>query len=361
MTLINLSLERIANAISKLDPLLFKTIHIAGTNGKGSTCSFIELMYLELLPEIKIAKYISPHLKSITERFSINGIEISETRFNDLRSKLDAQGLLVELTEFEQETLIALEYFRQEKVDIAILEVGLGGRLDATNAIDPANRIATAITNISMDHMDYLGDTLEKIRYEKEGIKAAGVPHFNLSVETLAKTDESHPNSINGANFLLALEIFESLNNIKLSEANKKSILAKFPQRYKGRFQYANGIVADGAHNPDGMRVLNAYIKENFKEVKTKILILGFLDKDYKSCLEELFANNLLDPDNDLVILTELDSPRSTPAALLDELIDANKLIIPDPQEAINKAKELKKENDLIIVSGSLSLMKYVN
>lgn len=357
MTLINLSLEKIASAISNLGPLLFKTIHIAGTNGKGSTCTFIELMYLECLPNFKIAKYTSPHIKTITERFSINGIDISQERYESILQEL--KSFTTDLSDFERETLVALEYFRQESVDIAILEVGLGGRLDATNIIATKNRLATAITNISFDHMDYLGDNLEKIRFEKEGIKRDGVPHFEGSDFTKASLDM--PNSINGANFLLALEIFETLNNIKLSEENKKSILTKFPQRYRGRFQYNDGILADGAHNPDGMRVLNCYIKNNFTDIKSKIFVLGFLDKDYKSCLKELFAGKILDPNRDLVILTELNSPRATPAALIDEIIDANKLIILDPQEAINKAKELKKENDLVIITGSLGLMKYIN
>jgi dihydrofolate synthase/folylpolyglutamate synthase len=264
------------------------------------------------------------------------------------------------LTDFEQETLIALEYFRQHEVDIAILEVGLGGRLDATNVIAAENRVATAITNISFDHMDYLGDTLEKIRYEKEGIRREAVPHFERLVvngERSTVNGVVNPNSVNGDNFLLALEIFESINNLKVTEELKDRVLEQFPSRYKGRFNYSDGVLIDGAHNPDGMRVLNSFIQSLEQEFDRKIFVLAFLDKDYQSCLRELFANDVLNIDKDIVILTELDSDRATPAALVEEYIEANCLIIQDPHEAISKARELKTKNNLVVITGSLKLI----
>ncbi len=356
MTVINYSLEDITKAVAGLEPLSFKTIHVAGTNGKGSTCAFLELLYLNCLPELKIAKYTSPHLWNITERFSVNGVDINLSELNTLRARLNAQSLMNALTEFEQETLIALEYFRQQQVDVAILEVGLGGRLDATNVIASEQRLATAITNISFDHMEYLGTTLEKIRYEKEGIKRDGVPHFEGSKYN-TQLPMFNPNSMNGSNFLLALEIFESINSLKVTDEIKEKVLEQFPLRHQGRLNYSEAVLIDGAHNPDGMRVLNSFIRSLGIDFERKIFVLAFLDKDYKSALDELFANGVLDLDKDLVIITEVDSIRTTPAFLLDEAIDANKLIIHDPKEAIAKAKELKAENDLVVITGSLKLV----
>ncbi len=375
MYFVNYSLEAMSRAFACLPALPYKTIHVAGTNGKGSVCTFLELLYLNCLPDIKVGKYISPHIWQETERFSVNGVEISEERLGavrvdvsaSLRGAPEAQQSHLTLTEFELQTMIALEYFREEQVDVAILEVGLGGRLDATNIIPAELRLATAITNIGFDHMDYLGDTLEKIRYEKEGIKREGVKHFEpgLKIDDQSAVIASHeakqsPNSINGSNFLLALEIFETINNLKVTGEQKLKVLEQFPLRYKGRFDYKDGILIDGAHNPDGMRVLNAFIRSLPEEFTRKIFVLAFLDKDYKSALEELFASGVLDADKDLVIITELDSERSTPAFLLDEVIDANKLIISDPREAIAKAKELKGLNDLVVIAGSLKLIRLV-
>ncbi len=354
MTVINYSLDAISKAVALLEPLPYKTIHIAGTNGKGSTCSFLELLYLNSLPEIKIAKYISPHIWKLNERFSVNGIDIIDTQLETIKLQVSTTNSeWNSLTDFERETLIALEYFRQEQVDIAILEVGLGGRLDATNIIATEKRLATAITNIAFDHMDYLGNTLEKIRSEKEGIKCEGVPHF----EGLQVHAKGNPNSVTGINFLLALEIFESINNLKVSESVKTKVIEQFPLRYKGRFNYNNGILVDGAHNPDGMRVLNSFIGSLGQNFDHKIFVLAFLDKDYQSCLQELFANDVLNIDRDIVILTELDSGRATPAAFIEEYIETNCLIIQDPHEAITKAKELKTENDLVVITGSLKLI----
>lgn len=369
-------------AYNKLGPYHFKTIHVAGTNGKGSVCTFLELLYLTCLPDIKVAKYTSPHIWSITERFSVNGKDISSSRFEAQSSKLIARILSFqprtssfELSEFEKLTLIAFEYFKEEQVDIAILETGLGGRLDATNVIPVENRLATAITNVAMDHMDYLGNSIEKIRKEKEGICRNGVPHFDgLKFEARSSKDlytslsleprASNQNSLNGENFLLALEIFESINNLEVREEEKQEVLRRFPQRHRARFEYRNGVLIDAAHNPAGMKQLNYFIRHGLprpfgarNDDSHRIFVLAFLDKDYKSCLEELFTKEVLNRDRDLIIITEVDSSRATPAFMIDELIDANKMIILDPKEAIATALELKKANDLVIITGSIRLI----
>ncbi|MDA0772764.1 MAG: hypothetical protein O3C63_07455, partial [Cyanobacteria bacterium] len=270
-------------------------------------------------------------------------------------------------TEFEEKTLVAFEYFKQEQVDIAILETGLGGRLDATNVIPAENRIATAITNVAMDHMDYLGDSIEKIRCEKEGIKRDGVPHFEASVIAKPAGAWQSPNDQTGSNFLLALEIFESINKLQVREEEKQKVLKQFPARHRARFEYKDGVLFDVAHNPAGMKQLNHFIRSGLPgfdrpsspcyDAARKIFVLAFLDKDYKACLDELFANLVMDPDRDLVILTEIDSSRATPAFLLDEIIDANKMMILDPQEAIETALKLKTPSDLVVITGSIRLV----
>lgn len=355
--MINPSLDQITIALEKIsNPQdCFKSIMVAGTNGKGSVATFLELLYCHYFPKKKIAKYISPPLVNDTERISVNLKEIT----NDDFAALKEQYFSEDLTEFENLTLVAFEYFKRQKVDIAILEAGLGGRWDATNVIKPENRLATVITNIGWDHMDYLGDSLEKIRAEKEAIKRVSVSHFEG--EKIYATDKN-PNSPNGVNFLLAIEIFEKLNEISINENSKIKILESFKSRYRGRFSYDNRkhILIDGSHNVNGATQLNAYIKDLKLDSKTKILVLAFLDKEISKIIPELFRE-IFDPERDLIICSELNSSRTTKANVLAELIRANSpkaniKIIPNPQEAIKTAFQLQEDKELII-TGSLSLI----
>ena len=159
-------LKRIGNPHENL-----KLIHIAGTNGKGSTCSILSNILIE--HGFKVGLYTSPHLKKFNERIQINGHQISDDRiasfFNDNKELIKS----IESTFFETTTAMALDYFYKESVDYAIIETGLGGRLDSTNIISP---IVCGITSISMDHTDILGDTIEKIAMEKAGIIKNNIP-----------------------------------------------------------------------------------------------------------------------------------------------------------------------------------------
>ena len=185
---IKLGLERMQRAADLIGnpEREMKFIHIAGTNGKGTTADFIS-QGLELLG-YKVAIYASPHMCSYTERYKVNGVLVSIEMiiacFHELRALLETQ---VELTEFEWLTLIAIRLFSREKVDYVLWETGLGGRLDATNIVIP---IITVITTISYDHQAFLGDTLEKIAFEKSGIIKDNVPlvHYkqsNINVEEI--------------------------------------------------------------------------------------------------------------------------------------------------------------------------------
>lgn len=460
---INPSLNNIVNFLQAIkEPHhSFKAIQIAGTNGKGSVCTFLELMFLNCkqnlgLRQKHIGKYISPHLVSVCERISVNGVNISEFDFltlckelfnesydfqksefmslksghsealgNDERlsllsvngdsknerneamedlyckktpfSDFSEQGLrnderlsllsvnddsknerneAVEdlrrgLTEFEKLTVIAFEYFKRQNIDLAILEVGLGGKWDATNCIAPKNTLATAITNISMDHMDYLGNSLEEIRQEKEGIIKQGVTHYDGGhIFSTVKVKESNDiyscklNGLNGKNFLLAKKIFEDLNSCQLDIDFQRSLIEEFSTKYRARLDYnhKSNILIDGAHNPAAAIELREFV--NKLSINKKIYILGFLDKDYQSILENLFQNSVNGDlsKNSTVIFTKVNNSRSTEPSLLSKSLQKiksdfqNIILSSSLEEAIEKAYSIKNTNDLLIISGSLYL-----
>src|SRR5688500_5676786 len=149
----------------------FRSIHVAGTNGKGSTSHMLASVLQS--SGYKTGLYTSPHLKDFTERIKIDGKEISKEFVVDFVNRIKPSIETIHPSFFEITVAMAFDYFAQEKVDVAVIEVGLGGRLDSTNIITP---LASVITNISFDHKDILGDTLEKIAFEKAGIIKPGIP-----------------------------------------------------------------------------------------------------------------------------------------------------------------------------------------
>ncbi len=165
----------------------FAAIHVAGTNGKGSTCAFLASVFTEA--GYKTGLYTSPHLMRFTERIRINGQEIPEDRLVNYAAALRPMIERTKATFFEATTCIAFEYFADEKVDLAVIEVGMGGRLDATNVLHP---LVSVITNVAFDHMEFLGNTLKAIAREKGGIIKRGVPCVTASndpevLETLSR------------------------------------------------------------------------------------------------------------------------------------------------------------------------------
>ena len=170
---IDLGLERIQSVYSRLFPkgVPFTTITVAGTNGKGSTIALIESIYQYSI--FTVAKFTSPHILSYNERFVINGIQATDDQICTAFEAIEQVRNNTSLTYFEFSTLAALLIFAEQKVDIAILEVGLGGRLDSTNVVDTDMAV---ITNIAIDHVDYLGATRELIGHEKSGIMRANIP-----------------------------------------------------------------------------------------------------------------------------------------------------------------------------------------
>ncbi|MBO4553525.1 bifunctional folylpolyglutamate synthase/dihydrofolate synthase [bacterium] len=213
-----------------------KFLHIAGTNGKGSTCAFLDSILREA--NYKVGLFTSPHLIELRERIRINGEMIGESRFEKLALEVKALGL--ELTFFEYLTVIAWLYFSLEACDYVVWETGLGGRLDATSAIEP---YATAVTNIGLEHTQYLGDTIAKIAVEKAGIIRPKIPLFHtcdgiakdVMEATCAKLGAPCKYVTYTEGFIEPLKYFISIPEIGLYNAELGLV---------GNYQYANAALA---------------------------------------------------------------------------------------------------------------------
>ncbi len=194
-------------------------IHIAGTNGKGSTSSMLNSILME--SGYRVGLYTSPHLKSFTERIRVNGIEMEEQFVVDFVGKMKKSIETIKPSFFEITVAMCFDYFKYKKVEIGVIEVGLGGRLDSTNIIDP---ILSIITSIGYDHMDILGDTLEKIAFEKAGIIKHKVPVIvNHSIESAPLRVIQEVAEHNSAPFFIT-ENLDSLNSKNLNDFLKSNI-----------------------------------------------------------------------------------------------------------------------------------------
>lgn len=296
-------------------------IHIAGTNGKGSTSAMIERGLREC--GYKTGFYSSPHLISIRERFRINGQAITEedfaqtmTEVAEAAEQLAKQGMRV--TYFELTTALALKFFCREKVDFAVLETGMGGRLDSTNIVTP---VLSVITNIALDHQKFLGNTIAQIAREKAGIIKPGIPVFAGVMPTEAMTvisgraeelgapiikcqDENKfiwhtgddsisytefhnhrliipiPGRAQRRNGLLAAEVIRFLAaqfNFDLQLAFDGMAKTKWPARMQ---KVNDRLWVDGGHNPDGVTALTETLKELYGSCKINFIFGAFADKD---------------------------------------------------------------------------------
>ncbi len=292
-------------------------IHIAGTNGKGSTLAFLESL-LGQLP-LSIGKYTSPHLVSVHERFTLNGQAISAENFQSLWAELAAQSSFFALTYFEQLTALAFVYFQRAGVDILLLETGLGGRLDATNVIDkPA---LTLICSISIDHCEYLGESIEAIAFEKAGILKEQVPFITTALEPALGVIRTRALTIGSPELaLLDLPIEASslglagsfqVENARLASSAFAFLLARyFPQHshlasleplsagvsWPGRYELVQELgfsfILDGAHNVGAIQALRAELdRESLSKARSnpRLFLLGILArKDWQSMLKIL-------------------------------------------------------------------------
>lgn len=371
-------LQAIGNPQNKIPYI----IHTAGTNGKGSTLAFLQSLLVNNT-NLKIGKYISPHLVCITERFWSDGKFICKKRLETILEELNQRVEFAELSYFEQLTAVSFKFFAEEKTDLLLLETGLGGRLDATNIIDKPT--LCLITNISYDHQEFLGDTLEKIAYEKAGILKPQIPYFCTAEEPALSIIKKRAAEINAPelefknfalpelglkgeyqkkNALLALNAYFYLQKA-LPENFKENLVdyqtcLKQNQNWRGRFEEINyknhKIILDGAHNEAGAKAL----KENLKSFKqNKVWLLGFLKtKDYQKFLQTLLEPN----ENQIIILTNAtEEDKSANLNQIKDFLQKNypqtKIIIQaQTQKAFEEFLEQTKGN-LGIVSGSLYLI----
>lgn len=372
---INLGLERISNIMNLLGNPQddYKIIHVAGTNGKGSTSKIIN----EILYEtgLKIGLFTSPHLFSYTERIKVNNEEISQYVFDKLTNEIEllAQKNNIELSEFELITAVAFYYFYVKKVDYVVLEVGLGGLYDATNIVKNSTCV---ITTIDFDHTERLGSTIEEIAKQKAGIikensnviiskNNAGFKAIqNIIKEKNAKLielpevevvfKEKNYALINkkefefnllGAhqaqNLALALGAINSLDlNIKNDAI--KNALKNVNWQFRLEYNKEKNILIDAGHNPSGIKTLRDFLDENFKSDK-KTFIFGCLkNKDYEKMLDILIQ------ENDEFYFYEFDYPNALKYDELPKKYNAKK---------ITKIEDIENITNLKIFCGSIYML----
>lgn len=351
-----------------------KTIHIAGTNGKGSTSSMIASILQEA--GYKVGLYTSPHLKDFRERIKINGVEISESFVIDFIGRNKPFFEENSLSFFEMTVGMCFEYFKQEQVDVAVIEVGMGGRLDATNVIHP---LISVITNIGKDHTAFLGDTLEAIAGEKAGIIKKGVPvvigEYNehtqsvfiskakeMSAEIYFAQDTYIDNILvsdlkgdyQKSNIRTVRQAIELLRkSFHITEKAEVEGLLHVVSNTKllGRWQVLGQnpkIITDTAHNSHGLTIVMNQLKhENYRDLYVVFGVVN--DKDLDSILPLLpkeakyfFAK----PDNLRGLEPEILAAKASEFGLMGEVCSS----IPN---AYAKAKEVAGAEDLIYIGGS--------
>ena len=347
----------------------FKTIHIAGTNGKGSVSHTLAAILQSA--GYKVGLYTSPHLKDFSERIRVNGKPISEQYVIDFVREADEIIAKLNPSFFEITTLMAFTYFAHENVDVAVIETGLGGRLDSTNIISP---VLSVVTNVSFDHVNLLGDTLEKIAFEKAGIIKSGIPAVvgempsELRPIFTARTKEvvfaedtavsdyefelkGYCQEKNKKTILSAVEILK--NEFNITEENIKNGLKNVVEltSLMGRWQKLSTsplVIADTGHNVAGMQYIVSQIADVKADVKR--LVIGMVgDKDITSMLKLL-------PKDAIYYFCNASIPRALPAADLKAKASEFGLkgnAYPSVADALEAAKREASENDFIFVGGS--------
>lgn len=398
------NLARIAGMLEEMGnpETRYKIVHVAGTKGKGSVCAMLESILRAA--GHRTGLYISPHLHTFRERIRVAGEYMGEDEF---ASWIDHMRPLIEATPgvstFEVATAIAFAHFALQGVEIAVLEVGLGGRLDATNVVRP---LVSVITSISHDHMAVLGDTLEKIAYEKAGIIKNDIPVVSapqhaevLQVIQSVCTERNAPltlvsqdwtyepihSDLNGQSYSLSYERMPGvaypylsmplLGDHQLINATTAVATVRVLQEsgvtipeetireglqgvhWPGRLEVLNRrplMVADGAHNDESCRLLAEALMRHF-DYRRLILIFGALSgHDHTSMLDALRAS-----DPTLVVTTQADHPRAANPAILSssaESLGMPSRAVPTMSEALQQALSVATNDDLICACGSLSI-----
>jgi dihydrofolate synthase/folylpolyglutamate synthase len=424
----NHSLDNIKNFLARMGQpdRQMKIVHIAGTNGKGSTSAY--LAGLLQCAGLKVGLFTSPHLVDVRERFQINGKMISKELFTE------AVQYVLELTDMAKETeesyapcyfdmmfFVGMYAFAKEQVDILILETGLGGRLDATNAV--SNKILTLITHIGLDHTEYLGDTLAAISMEKAGIMYPGVPcvvashndevvpvflqraeELGCDCRILGKADYacqgvcekfvafSYFSSYYGTvpvklnttalyqaeNVCLALAGVEALMEqgivFKKDLSAERLLKALWETGWAGRMEEVQtGVFLDGAHNTDGIEAFLNSVKADKCEGKRIMIFSAVSDKDYPRMLKNILKSNLFSE----MVLTQIAGERGVLAEKLyeealrqaeyfnvtDRCVQDAQIqcaYVSDIEDAVSLAFTKRKHLDYIYIVGSLYLVGQV-
>jgi dihydrofolate synthase/folylpolyglutamate synthase len=376
----------------------YRTLHIAGTNGKGSTAAMAAAVLRAA--GYRVGLYTSPHLVEFRERIRVNGEMIAETRVAQLTEQLRALCQPdLSPTFFEYTTAMAFQHFADSRIDVAVLEVGLGGRFDATNVVMP---MACAVTTISLDHQEYLGTTCSSIAFEKAGILKPGVPVvlgrieddawrtieqaarerqapvFRLNEDFRTEGEQPQQFSYRGLGMqydglTCALEGRHQLDNAAcalalLGAAAPKGIAVTAEAvraglravNWAGRLEVVDRrptILLDGAHNPAAATALADSLTRSDRSHPSRpvVLVLGMMrDKDHRGFVEPL--RDLVDE----VVLTQADLPR---AATTQELRASLEGLLPHPHlvpsisDAMALARQLATPDGLVCVTGSLMLV----
>ena len=387
--------------------LKLKVIHIGGTNGKGSTIAFLKNMLEKM--GLRVGVFSSPYLIHYTDQIAINGESIPEARLESLMAdyRLLLEGehaqALQGTTEFEIITAIAYDYFASEQVDVAIMEVGMGGLLDSTNVCQP---ILTGITTIGLDHVALLGDSLEAIAEQKAGIIKQGVPMVtgNIVPEAMVVIDQiakakqatriaygeayqvSHYESIVTGevfdytsavrqgrfqtgllglhqieNAGMALALLDSYCQATGRELPDNALVAQALEEtsWPGRLEVVSReplMILDGAHNPHAIKALLATLKERFTDYQKEILF---------TCIKTKALEDMLDLLETLpgtkITLTHFEDSRATDEEVLKELADSRNLNYQDWQEFLDqKLSENEEKKTVRIITGSLYFLAQV-
>jgi dihydrofolate synthase/folylpolyglutamate synthase len=377
----------------------FQSVHIAGTKGKGSTAAMIASILQQA--GYRTALYTSPHLHTLRERIQVDGEMISEADVVAGVERLKAVEQVPEITTFELITALAFDYAARQKAELAVLEVGMGGRLDATNVVTP---MVSVITPISYDHMMYLGDTLGKIAAEKAGIIKPGVPVVSApqvpeaerviehiaaernapltwvgrdwcwqSIRTATKGQQfaAWPSSDlpskqtyslpllgrhQQINATTALATIGQMRAQGMPIADQAIHVGMRTVHWPGRLEVLDRrpwVIVDGAHNGDSMQKLRTALQELFPYTKL-ILVLGIsADKDIVAMLDAIL------PAADQVLVTQARHPRAiVPGALAERIAARGTRVQTVPiEQAVDTALRLANEDDLICATGSLFLV----
>lgn len=393
-----------------------KIVHIAGTNGKGSI--FAYLSSILIAAGFKVGRYISPTISCYEERFQINGKYITKDKLARLYNiveeamKREEEKTGLKPTLFEVETAISFLYFKEEEVDYALIEVGMGGRMDATNVIRHPE--LTVISSISYDHQVFLGDTLEEIAWQKAGIIKESCPVVlsensdevckvieqeatkkkvkcieikPTDYEVLSETpygstflwkEQRYETKLPGrhqvSNAVTALAASEYLFRKDYEKNNARKAIAKKLDEMNVKSAQQGGIIRtcwpgrlevlkkeplfyrDGAHNPDGAKKLAAFLQKYFTNKKI-IYIMGVLkDKEYTKILQYLMPMAkkvyVFRPNNERGLSAEI------LANTIKEKADVPVMIEPDVNTAVSKALEAAQPEDILVACGSLSFME---